>query len=651
MRSHTARYIAIPLLLLTLLAAAPCMRPDAGAAPAGNISMDFKNVEIHVLIKFISELTGKNFIVDRNVGGRVTIYSPTKITVEEAYKVFESVLTVNGFTVVPSGSAHKIVPTPNARNLETITRTSQTIDKTLVDEMVTQIVALKHSSAAELTKILPKVTGPYAIINAYAPTNTLILTGPYSVIRQAMRIVQQVDKNVYVPQLKTFKMEFGNAKSVADSLAKLMETRAKEQEKIGKQTFAQIQSDERTNTVIAMADHDSMAAIQNLISTLDVPTPRGKGDIHIIRLQNADAEDTARVLNSLMERQGKTKEEKVLSSDVKIVADKPTNTLVVTARPDDFATIERTARQLDIERKQVFIEALIMEASSSASFSFGVNWAGGKNSDDVFLYGSSNLGGGSVGFPSTNTGGTLSFPSGGSLGAIIEDAVTIGGTAYSIQAVLSAVEGDNNYSILATPQLLTLDNEEARVDVVDNVPFTKDASTSNVNQDYNSVSIDYKDVGIKLKITPHISANDTLRLEVNQEVSRVTSTTVSGTNIIAPTTRKREVETTIRMLDGQTAIIAGLLSEDDSNTNSKVPGAGDIPLLGWLFKNKEETNSKTNLLIFITPRVINTFDESTDLAKERRHFMHEKLVGPEGLGLPIAGAPAQLAPIMATVGQ
>ena len=292
-----------------------------------------------------------------------------------------------------------------------------------------------------------------------------------------------------------------------------------------------------------------------------------------------------------------------------------------------------------------------MEASSSASFSFGVNWSAGKGRDDVFLFGSSNLGGGGVTFPSSPNSGTLGFPAGGSLGAIIEDALTIGGTAYSIQAVLSAVEGDSNYRILATPQLLTLDNEEARVDVVDNVPFTKDASTSNVNQDYNSVSIDYKDVGIKLKITPHISSNDTLRLEVNQEVSRVTSTTVSGTNIIAPTTRKREVETTIRMLDGQTAVIAGLLSEDDSNSNSKVPGAGDIPLLGWLFKNKEETNTKTNLLIFITPRVISTFAESTALTRERRRALHENLVGPQGLGLPVAGAPAQLSPTMATVGQ
>ena len=650
MRQTTARLIAIPLLVLALLGAATFFAADSHAASKGNISMDFKDVDIHVLIKFMSELTGRNFIIDRRVGGKVTIYSPTKITVDEAYKVFESVLAVNGFSIVPaSGGAYKVMPSGNARNEETTTKTSQRIDKNLGDEMVTQIVALQHSSAAELTKILPKITGPNAVISAYVPTNTLILTASYSVIRQAMRVVQQVDKSSYVPQLKTFKLEYGDAQTVAASLSKLMQTRAKEQEKIGKQTFAQIQSDERTNTVIAMADSESMASIENIISTLDVPTPKGKGDIHIIRLQNADAEDTAKVLNSLMERQGTTKEEQVLAGDVKIVADKSTNTLVVTARPDDFETIHRTAEELDVERKQVFIEALIMEVSSSASFSFGVNWAAGKGRDDVFLYGSSNLGGDGITFPSSNSGGTLGFPSGGSLGAIIEDAVTIGGTAYSIQAVLSAVQGDSNYRILATPQLLTLDNEEARVDVVDNVPFTKDASTSNVNQDYNSVSIDYKDVGIKLKITPHISANDTLRLEVLQEVSRVTSTTVSGTNIIAPTTRKREVETTIRMLDGQTAVIAGLLSEDDSNSNAKVPGAGDIPLLGWLFKNKEEANSKTNLLIFITPRVINSFAESTTLANERKRMQREALVGPKGLGLPVAGAPAQLKPRLTVV--
>lgn len=646
MRLHTARLIVIPLLALMLLAAAPAFRGDSCASPQGTISMDFKDVDIHVLIKFISELTGKNFIVDQKVGGRATIYSPTKITVDEAYKVFESVLTVSGFTVIKSGSAYKIVPSPNARNMETRTRTSEDIDKGLVDEMVTQIVALKHSSAAELTKILPKITGPYALINAYAPTNTLILTGPYSVIRQALRVVQQVDKSTYVPQLDAFKLEYGDAKGIAASLAKLMETRSKEQEKIGKQTFAMIQSDERTNTVIAMADQESMDSVRSLIETLDVPTPKGKGDIHIIRLQNADAEDTAKVLNALIERQGASEEEKILSRDVKVVADKPTNTLVITARPDDFDTIGRTAKELDVPRKQVFIEALIMEASSSASFSFGVNWGGGENMGPSFLYGSSNLGGDSVTFPSDSDSGTLGFPSGGSLGAILEDAVTIGGTAYSIQAILSAIQGDSNYRILATPQLLTLDNEEARVDVVDNVPFAKDATTSNVNQDYNSYSIDYKDVGIKLKITPHISGDGTLRLEVLQEVSRVTSSQVSGTTIIAPTTRKREVETTIRMLDGQTAVIAGLLSEDDSNSAASVPGFGDIPILGWLFKNKEESNTKTNLLIFITPRVIDSFEDSDQLTKERKRTLHESLVGTDGLGRPVPGEPGQLAPRM-----
>lgn len=643
------------ILLAALVLAAGAMPPaDAAAAQPkdrGTISMDFNNVDLQVLIKFISEITGRNFIVDRKVQGRATIYSPVKISPEEAYQVFESVLQVHGFAVTKAGSVYKILPLVEARvGAGKPFREGSVAAGQGEDGLITQVVTLQHSSAAELVKLLPQMLGPSGIVNVYQPTNTLIITAPRMNVEQVLEIVGIVDRSLYVPGMKTFHLQYGDAKTVAASVNKILQSQAKEQEKLGKRAFSLVQEDARTNTIIALADPESMRFIETMLKVLDIPTPKGKGDIHMIRLMNADAEDVAKVINTLVERQGKTEEEKILSRDVKIVADQATNSLIITARPDDFDILRGTIAQLDVERKQVFIEALIMEASSDASFSFGVNWAAGRETgdSDAFLFGSSNLGGGTVSFPSDASEGTLSFPSGGSLGALLEDAVTIGGTAYSIQAILTAIRGDNQYSVLATPQLLTLDNEEAQVNVVNNVPFAKESTSSNTNADYNSVSIDYKDVGVKLKITPHISENNTLRLEIEQEVSRVISSLVTvgdDQQIIAPTTRKREVQTAIRMRDGQTAVIAGLLSEDESTSAGQVPGLGDVPLMGWLFKNKSESKTQTNLFIFITPRIIGTFEESERLAKTKNRELHLIQVGEDGLGRPVLDGPRALTPL------
>ncbi|XPV77118.1 MAG: type II secretion system secretin GspD [Desulfovibrio sp.] len=632
------------IIIFTCLIGILCASPFLSTTPAQakeqpSISMDFKNVDIRVLIKFISELTNKNFIVDRRVGGRVTIYSPTKVTVTEAYKVFESILTVNNFTIVPSGSAYKILPLAEGRLQNTQTRDGKWIDKKIQDQMVTQIVSLKHSSATELVKILSKTIANNGIISAYPPNNTVIITAPYNIIKKALSLIQRIDKSKFAPKTITVKLEYGDAKSIAANVTQIMDARIKEQEKQGQNTIAVIRADERTNTVIALADDENGKTILQIIKKLDIPTPKGKGDINLIPLSNAKAEDVAKVLNSLVERQGQTKEQVVLSRDVKIVADKATNSIVITARPDDFNTLRGIIKKMDVMRRQVFIEALIMEVNSDATFSFGVNWTAGAGGN-VFGFGGVSLNGSGMTFSKpSDGGGTASLPAGGSIGAMISNAFKIGDTQYSIQSVVNAIKNDNAYKILATPQLLTLDNEEASVNVVDNVPFTKESTTSNTNQDYNSQSIDYKDVGVKLKITPHINDDDMLRLEIEQEVSRVTQGSVSDGGLLAPTTRKREVKTTILLQDGRTAVIAGLLSEDDTHNQAKVPGLGDIPGLGWLFKSKKEVNTQTNLLIFLTPRVINSFDETDKITAEKKRRMHNVIISNDGLALPITSAP------------
>lgn len=636
--------LILVVFLCLWLAFPPSVIGQPKSSSTGSINLDLRNADIQILIKLMSEATGRNFIVDRRVAGRVTAYSPSQLSVEEAYKAFESILLVNGFSIVATKvhNEYKIVPVVEARRMGVPVITGARAKKNTGDDLITQIIPLENSSAPELSKLLVNMIDKSGLVSVYNPTNTLIVTAPSANIESILTIIREVDKSSYAPQMETFELKHGDAKTVASSISKIMTTKIQELEKIGKKGMALIDADVRTNAVVALGDPASLSTIADMIASLDIPTPKGKDDIHYMSLENADAEDVAKLLNELISRQvDKDGKATKLSKDIKVVADKATNSLIITARPDEFATLNGTIKKLDILRKQVFIEALIMEVASDSDFNFGVNWALGGSGSDTSVFGASNTGGGSITIPtSTTPGNVLGFPSGGTIGAILSDAINIGGSAYSIQAIINLAESDNSYKIIATPQLMALDNEKATVTVVDNIPFSTQTQTNTTNSDYNQQSLDYKDVGVKLEITPHIGEENTLRLEIKQEVSRVISRLTSvdtngqSTDVIAPTIKKRQVETVIQMRDKQTAVIAGLLNDDETNNRSKVPGAGDIPLFGWLFKQKQEERSTTNLYVFITPRIIDSYDESAQFAKSRKRMLHGVSLGIDGRGAP-----------------
>lgn len=618
--------------------------------PGTGLTMDFKDADIHVLIKYISEATGRNFVTDPSVKGKVTVYSPVKITPEEAFETFVSILRVQGFTVVKAGSVYKIVPLKEGLAQGSEAEVGRKASAEALDTLTTQIIPLKVGVASELAKILPPLLGKDYALSAYTPSNTLAITAPFANIAKAMAFINQVESSKTEGSAATIGLQYGDAKSLANTISKIMKSRDEELSKKGKPSVSLVLPDERTNSLLAYGDPESLSITRESVKTLDIPTPKGKGDVHLISLSNAKAEDLAQVINTLVERQvagGGGEEQKpdmVLSRDIKVVADKSTNSLVITARPDEFDALQNIISKLDVVRKQVFIEALIMEVNSEASFSFGINWALGGNRGDVAIVGGTNLGGGGVSLGSNKM---VTLPAGVSIGTILKDAFTVGGTAYNIQSILNAVQDNTDVDVLATPQLLTLDNEEATVEVVDNVPFTKESTTRNDN-DFTTQSMDYKDVGVKLKITPRISENGTLRLEVEQEVSRVTQsliTLANGEQLVAPTTRKRLVKTTILLQDKQTAVIGGLLDDTKSLNQSQVPGLGDIPVLGWLFKSREKKSTQTNLFIFITPKVIRNAEDSMTLTREKQLVLHETNVGKDGLALPLMSSPKLLKPV------
>jgi general secretion pathway protein D len=621
---------ALAFILLTSGAPAQDLNQDQikvqkqGQAPGGSaaangsqrsVSIDFNQVDISVLIKFISELTGKNFVIDQRVKGQVTIISPSRISVDEAYKVFESVLEVHGFATVETGRLIKIIPSPDARtkNIETRTRASGDSNG---DQVVTQLLPLRYADPDEVKRLFTPMVSKRSVILSYAPTNTLIITDNYSNIARLMKILKTIDIPGMGREITVFPIHNADAANLV-SLLEIVFKSSQSQDKNGAAPSgrgAAFVADERTNSIIMVASEVDTNRIRSLIDTLDLETPKGKEKIHVHFLEYAAAEEIVAVLKDLPTadeaKAGGAKEAPVVSDKVTITADKATNSLIITADRGDYATLVEVIRQIDIPRAMVYIEALIMEVNTEKSFDLGTEWvvgddvassviaAGGFTTDESLL--------------SVDDDGTISasLASGFSMGLFGESVEIDGITFPTIAAIVQAYKKDEDVNILSTPQLLTTDNQDASITVGSNIPFQTTTSTTD-NDTYNSY--EYRDVGKTLKITPQINKDRMVRLNLSLEVSSLESTTD-----FRPTTLKRTVETTVMVKDGSTVVIGGLIDDTFSQTEYKVPCLGDIPGLGWLFKTRSKGSEKSNLFIFITPRVIQNPGEAASVSESKK---------------------------------
>ena len=605
----------------------PGLATSGSAATNGSqrfVSIDFNNVDISVFIKFISELTGKNFVIDQRVKGKVTIISPSKISVDEAFKVFESVLDVHGFATVETGKLIKIIPSPDARtkSIETRTRAKGDSDN---DQVVTQLMPLRYADPDTVKRLFTPMVSKSSVILSYAPTNTLIITDNYSNIVRLMKILKTIDIPGVGREITIFPIHNADASKLVSLLETVFKTSQGPVKKgaAPSDRGAAFVADERTNSIIMVASEVDTNRIRSLIETLDQETPKGKEKIHVYYLEYAVAEEIVAVLKDLPKedkaKTGGAKEAPVVSDKVTITADKATNSLIITADRDDYATLVEIIRQIDIPRAMVYIEALIMEVNAQKSFDLGTEWVVG---DDVTL---NNDRQGIVGGGFTTDESNLQFsPTGGLIPALASgfslglfgEAIEIAGVSFpSIAAIVQAYKKDRDVNLLSTPQLLTTDNQEASITVGKNIPFQTTTSTTN-NDTYNS--FEYRDVGKTLKITPQINKDRMVRLNLSLEVSALESTTD-----FRPTTLKRTVETTVMVKDGGTVVIGGLIDDSFAQVEYKVPCLGDIPGLGWLFKTRSKGSEKSNLFIFITPRVMQNPEEASAVSESKKNEIDE----------------------------
>jgi general secretion pathway protein D len=588
------------------------------SASAGQfVSIDFNNVDINVFIKFMSELTATNFVVDQRVKGKVTIISPSKISLNEAYRVFESVLEVHGYTTVKAGDIVKIVPAPDARskNIKTLLREEAASPE---DKVVTQLVPLKYADPVDIKRLFTPMVSKSSVILAYQPTNTMIITDVHSNIRRLLKILRQIDIPGIGQEISVIPIEYGDASKMVNLLSTVFKPTRKPAKGAPQKAVTMV-ADERTNLIVLLANEVDTLRIKQLIAMLDKEAPRGKGKIHVYYCENANAEELAKVLQDVPTQEaGAPKGKKgapMIAGKVRINADKATNSLIIMADQEDYKVLEEVIKKLDIPRSMVFIESLIMEVAFDKSLDIGIDWqAFGETS----ISGKETAIGGQ--FSSQGLIGPGALAQGGLTVGLITEQVNIAGLVVSnIAAIINAVKTDDEFRILSTPQVLTTDNEEARITVGENRPYQTRSTTDPSGGTFES--FEYRDVGKILKITPHVTEGRLVRMKISLEVTNIDLASTLATSSTLPVTQKRTVDTTVIVKDSQTVVIGGLIDEGATTNETKVPVLGDIPVLGWLFRNRTETTEKTNLYIFLTPRVIKSPAEAKEIFQDKKGQM------------------------------
>ncbi len=616
---------------------------QAGTASAhkGGISLDFKNIELPDLIKAISKITRKNFVYDNKVRGKVTLISPRRVSLEQAYQTFLAVLNIKGYVVVPSGSVNKIVTLREAKR-SNVAALSFGGEAKGGEEYVTRIFRLHNISVIGLaTPMLMSLVPKSGNIVAYPQTNTLIVSGRSSNLDKLAKILRRLDVPNHNRKLVIIKLAYANAEDIAKIINQVGSTSSA----AGRQKTAVMAHNAKviayppTNVLVVMANDDDIKTVRSIVARLDLKPNQKRAGIQVYYLENADAETLAKTLNEIITgikastggaHARVAAAQKQSLKGVSITADKPTNSLIINSTPEEYVTVRNIIKKLDIKRKQVYVEALILEVSMDATRKLGVSLQGAvTTSSDGAVFARSGLNTDNITVDPANP--LASAVKGILLGGIFNPMTIVGpdGTDVTVPALSVLIDlskTDSGINILSAPQLLTSDNEEAEIIVGSNVPIITSRLTNAVGSGASglasSVTVERKDVALTLRFTPQITEGNLVRLKVYQEITNLAASSVGNVDNVGPSFTKRLIRNTVLVANGHTVVLGGLIDSNVQHKIIKVPFLGDIPLLGWLFKSKTTIRRKTNLLVFITPRIIKNSADLAAVTRGAQKAMH-----------------------------
>ena len=662
-------------------------------AKRGRFSFEFAKAEVVDIVKAISDMTRRNFIIPDNLKSKkITILSPTKINASEAWQVFLTALAVNDITVSRSGKFYKLMQSKEAikSTIPTCVGPEEKCPE-YSEQMVTALVSLEHIDAQQVNNVLKGLISKEGEIAIFQPTNALIISEYATNLRRLRNIVEALDQpGINDDELKLIQIKYATAAEIADKISQVFEIQGPQARNHGRSAtnlaqrranaqanpngeeesadvqISKIISDERTNQIIVKASRKSFEAIKRLISQLDVPiAEEDQGRVHIYYLENASAEDLASTLSSLAQggqqrtaaqrRQQQAQnrgaaptasptgpESAVLfEGEVRITADASTNALIVVSSAHDFRSLKRLIEKLDRPRRQVYVEAAILEVTVTDNNSFGLSYHGagtgiGTDGSVGFLQSSQVSGGISPTLTALADPTALLGVAGGAVGGILGDGVDVdvgNGNVLSIPAfgvILRWLQSSSKANILSTPHILTTDNEEASIEVGQRIPFQRGTSIPNLTTGTTAQTLgnlgnlfsatDRIDVSLRLNIRPTINERNKVRLEIEQDIEDLVGREETTQQ---PITARRNAKTVVVVDDQQTVVLGGLIRDRMRSSESKIPVLGDLPIVGWLFKQTSSEAEKVNLLLVLTPYIISERDDFQRIF-ERKLREHEE---------------------------
>ncbi len=579
-------------------------------AAAEKVTLNFSDADLVAVINSVSQITGKNFIIDPRVKGKVTVISSKPLNEDEVYNVFLSILQVHGFATVPTRNAIKIIPDATAKQTAA---PSTPASRNPGDQLITRVLVIKHINAAQLVPILRPLVAQQGHLAAYPTTNVLIISDRAANILRIDRIIAQMDKKVD-SDIEIVKLRHAFAAEVVRLLSTLAITAPDQKTKAG--GGIKISADERTNSILLSGERGARLKYRAIIADLDSPV-ESSGNTHVVYLRYAHAKNLATILGTVGTEAIKAESKNVggaggsggAGASVNVQADEESNALVITAPASIYPSLRSVIQQLDIPRAQVHIEAIIAEVSLDTSKELGVQWLL-SNGDDGPVF-SSQFSSSGTSISSVASG---IIPDGASLGL-----GQIADSGLSFITLIRALSGDGETNLLSTPSIVTLDNQEAEIIVGQNVPFVTGESTNSSSDTTNPFrTVERQDLGVTLKVKPQINEGDAITMEIEQEVSDIAASSQGAVDII---TTKRSIRTTVQLEDGELLVLGGLISDRVIENEQKIPLLGDIPVLGALFRSSSSETTKQNLMVFIRSTIIKDPAKAKLLSHNKYEFM------------------------------
>lgn len=625
---------------------------QAYAAPDEPVMLNFVNVDIDTVVKAIGDISGKNFVLDPRVKGTVNIVSARPVPRELSYQILLSSLRMQGFTAVEGDGVIKIVPEADAK-LHARVGNARGGDG---DRLITKVFILRHGSANQLVPVIRPLISPNNTVAAMPQANAVVVTDYADNIRRIEAIIDSIE-SASAADTVVLPVKYASAVEMASQLNKLMQEASTGAANAADGGRVTIVPDLRSNSLLVRADTAGrLSKIRSLLTLLDQPSQAG-ANVRVVYLRNAEASRVAQTLRSLLSSEagssqasttpaanaGNNTAQASKAADNNsgplgnmIQADSASNALIMNVPDAMYQNLRNVIDMLDRRRAQVFVEALVMEVSAERAQEVGIQW---QSLSGLGNGGTSVIGG--TNFPGTSNPGILNVATGGTAGISAlagSSGMTIGiskgtvnipgvGQVLNLGLLARALEKEADGNVLSTPNLMTLDNEEAKIVIGQNVPFLTGSysNTGNASGSGNSSvsspfqTYERKDVGLTLKLTPQISEGGLVKMKILQEVSSVEET--SRNNPAGLTTNKRAIETTVTVDDGSIVAIGGLIQESVSDGENKVPLLGDLPVLGWLFKYQQKQRKKTNLMVFLKPTILRDDAAARNVAGDRYDYV------------------------------